>query len=32
MLHTFAFDCEFGNAIEKEMISKKAHENGHGQF
>lgn len=28
MLHTFAFDCEFGNAVEKEKISKnfKAHE------
>lgn len=22
MLHTFAFDCEFGNAVEKEKISK----------
>lgn len=34
MLHTFAFDCEFGNAVEKEKISKnfKAHENSHGQF
>lgn len=22
MLHIFAFDCEFGNAVEKEKISK----------
>lgn len=34
MLHIFAFDCEFGNAVEKEKISKnfKAHENSHGQI